>query len=189
MIFLKLPFVLFTSKVQIIYENTIIIIIFIFSKTSFLLFHPHLFQVLTILSLPSIHQQPWTTHLKLLMHLKIDFDSFYLISYELKTTFLSLFFYIHPKNPRFWFKNFKVHRTIQAHDLWSLTSRLLWWWSIVWLEKLNKLSHWLKLWNQFFFQICPSEDFRISFFRREDLHGSLLVNAYVSFAIDFMCVF
>ena len=41
----------------------------------------------------------------------------------------------------------------------------------------------------FFFQICPSEDFHVSLFRREDLHRNLLVNAYVSFAIEFLCVF
>ena len=76
---------------------------FIFSKISFLLSHLYLLRVFIILQLSSIHQPTWTTNLKLLMHLKIDFDSFYLISYDLKTTSISLSLCIHGKNPRFWF--------------------------------------------------------------------------------------
>ena len=68
-----------------------------FLKMHILLYHPYLPQVITILSLSSIHQPPWTTNLKLLMHLKIDLHSFFLNSYELKTTSLSLSLHIHPK--------------------------------------------------------------------------------------------
>ena len=60
---------------------------------------------------------------------------------------------------------------------------------------LNKLSHWLKLSNQFFSQICSSrrltgkslaiDNLHVSGLAVDDLHGSLLVNANVSFAVDF----
>ena len=53
-----------------------------------------------------------------------------------KITSLSLSLFIHPKDLRF-----KVHRTIQAQDSWSLTSRPLSCWTFVCLEKLSKLSH------------------------------------------------
>ena len=96
-VFLKLWLASFIPKVKIIYENAITF--FFFSKC-ILLYHPHLPQVFTILQLPSIHQPPWTTNLKLLMHLKIDLHSFFLNSYELKTTSLSLFLHIHPKNSK-----------------------------------------------------------------------------------------
>ena len=39
-----------------------------------------------------------------------------------------------------------------------------------------------------FFQICSSEDFRVSLLVVEDLFESLLVNIEVSFAIDLICV-
>ena len=71
----------------------------IFSKMHILLYYLHLPQVFTILSLPTIYQPPWTTNLKLLMHLKIDLHSFILHFYELKTSF-SLSLHIHPKNPK-----------------------------------------------------------------------------------------
>lgn len=45
-------------------------VIFFLSKISILPYHPHL-QVFTILFVSSIHQPPWTTKLKFLMHLKI----------------------------------------------------------------------------------------------------------------------
>ena len=75
---------------------------YFFFENKFLLSHPHFLQVFTILTLPSIHQPPWTTNLKLLMHQKIDLHSFFLNYYELKTTslcFLSIF--IQKKNSRF----------------------------------------------------------------------------------------
>ena len=37
----------------------------------------------------------------------------------------------------------------------------------------------------FFFKSARPDDFRVSLLAIDDLHGSLLVNAYVSFAIDF----
>ena len=100
-----------------------------------LLYQSHLHQIFITLTLPWIHQPPWTTNLKLLMHRKIDFFSSYLISYALKQHlfhFLSIFI---KKIPR-------------------LTSGSLQCWTSVCLEKLSKSSHWLKVWNQFFFQIC-----------------------------------
>ena len=99
-VFLKLWLASFIHKVQIIHEN-VIIFFFFFSKMHILLYHPHLPQVFTILPLPSIYQPPWTTNLKFLMHLKIDLHSFFLNSYELKKTTLSLFLHIHKKNPEF----------------------------------------------------------------------------------------
>ena len=83
---------------------------FFFFKMHILLYHTHLPQVFTILSLPSIHQPPWTTNLKLLMHLKINLHSFFLNSYEAKKTFLyflSIFIQKKPKNlilKILWFK-------------------------------------------------------------------------------------
>ena len=97
MFFLELWLASFTPKVHIIHENFITCF---FSKMHILLYHPHLTQVFRILPLPSIHQPPWITNLKLLMHLKIDLHSFFLNSYELKTTSLSLSLYIHPKKPK-----------------------------------------------------------------------------------------
>ena len=41
----------------------------------------------------------------------------------------------------------------------------------------------------FVFQICSSEDFRVSLLVVEDLYGSLPVNTDASFSIDFMCVY
>ena len=61
------------------------------------------------------------------MYLKIDFNSFYLISYELKQHFFHFLSIFIQKTQDFDSKIFKVHRTIQAHDSWSLTSMLLWW--------------------------------------------------------------
>ena len=120
MTFLEFSFALFTPKVRIIHENSITF--FFLSKTSILLYHPHVSKVFTILILPLIHQQPWTTNLKLLRHLKIDFHSSYLISYALKPS-LSLSLFIHQKkNQDFDSKLFKVHRAIQAQDSWSSTS-------------------------------------------------------------------
>ena len=90
-----------------LHENAIT---FFFLKMHILLYHPHLPQVFTILSLPSIHQPPWTTNLKLLMHLKINLHSFFLNSYEAKKTFLyflSIFIQKKPKNlilKILWFK-------------------------------------------------------------------------------------
>ena len=78
---------------------------FFFSKIIFLLSHPHHLQEITRLPLWSIPQPPWTTNLKLLMHLKSIYTLF-LTCYELKTTSLSLCLHIHPKNSSFWFKFF-----------------------------------------------------------------------------------
>ena len=48
---------------------------------------------------------------------QIDLHSFFLNSYELKTTSLSLSLYIHPKNNQdFDSKNFMVHRATEAYD-------------------------------------------------------------------------
>ena len=84
------------------HENaiTFFYLFFFFSKMHILLYRPHLPQVFTIFPLPSIHQPPWTTNLKLLIHLKSDLHSFFLNSYELKTTSLSLSLHIHPKKPK-----------------------------------------------------------------------------------------
>ena len=124
---------------------------FFFWKMHIFLYYLHLPQVFTILSLPSIHQPPWTTNSKVLMHLKIDLHFFFLNSYELKTTSLSLSLHIHPKKTQdFDSKIFMVHRAIEAYD--SLMGHF-WWRFWVLGEDLcviNKLSHWLKLWNQFF---------------------------------------
>ena len=95
-VFLELWLASSNPKVQIIHKNAFTF----FSKIHILLYHPHLLQVFTILSLPSIHKPPWTINLKLLMHLKIDLHSFFLNSYELKTTFfhfLSIFIQKKPK--------------------------------------------------------------------------------------------
>ena len=55
--------------------------------------------------------------------LKIDLHSFFLIYYELETTFFSLSLYIHPKKPKNLILNFiKVHRAIQTHDSWWVAS-------------------------------------------------------------------
>ena len=62
-------FSLFIPQVHIIHENAINCFSFFFSKMVFLLSQPHHLQVFTRLSLPSIYQPPWTTNLKLLMHL------------------------------------------------------------------------------------------------------------------------
>ena len=104
MFFFEFKLAIFIPKVQIIHENAITF--FSFLKLHILLHHPHLSQVFTILSLPSIHQPPWTTILKLLMHLKIDLHSFFLNFYELKTISLSLSLLIHPKKSKILFLNF-----------------------------------------------------------------------------------
>ena len=143
MFFLKFWLASFTLKVQIIYKNAIIF--FVFSKMHILLYYPHLPQVLTILSLPSIPQPPWTNNLKLLMHLKIDLHSFILNFYELKTTSLSLSLNIHPKKPKILILKF----------LWfikPLKLTILWWVTFIWdsrcVEKIYvwKISY-LTGWN------------------------------------------
>ena len=58
-------------KVWIIHENFTVF----FPKMIFLLFQPHHLQLFTRLSLRSIHQPPWTTNLKLLLHLKSNYPS------------------------------------------------------------------------------------------------------------------
>ena len=75
----EFSFVLFIPKYQIIHENALLFVCYFSSKMNILPYHPHL-QVFTILFVPSMHQPPWTTKLKLLMHLKIDFHSSYIIS-------------------------------------------------------------------------------------------------------------
>ena len=72
MIILEILFVIFTPEVQIIHENAIN---FFSSKMAFLL-KLHQLQVFTRLSLPSIHQPPWTTNLRILMHLKSIYTLF-----------------------------------------------------------------------------------------------------------------
>ena len=112
-----------------------------FSKMSISLHHLSSSTSIYNIAIAMNTQPHWTTNLKLLMHLKIDFYSSYLISYALKQHlfhFLSIFI---KKTQDFDSKFFKIHRAIQAHDSWSLTSGSLWWWSFVWLEKLNKLSY------------------------------------------------
>ena len=200
MFFLKFWLASFTLKVQIIYKNAIIF--FVFSKMHILLYYPHLPQVLTILSLPSIPQPPWTNNLKLLMHLKIDLHSFILNFYELKTTSLSLSLHIHQKKTQnFDSKIFMIHRDIEAYD--SLVGHfcLRFWVLGEDLCVINKLSHRLKLWNQFFPRFVRPDDLLAvddlhgshlavdnlhgSRLAVDDLHGSILVNAEVSFVIDF----
>ena len=112
-VFLEIWLASFISKVQIVHENAIV---FFFSKMHILLYHPHLSQVFTILLLPSIHQPPWTTNLKLLMHLKINLHSFFPNFYELKTTFIYFISIFIQKNQNFDFKFFKVHWAIEGYD-------------------------------------------------------------------------
>ena len=78
-------------EVRIIHE---IVIFFCFLKISVLLYHPHLHQVFTILSLPSIHQSTVNNQFEPLMHQSFDFYSSYLITYAHKLhlfNFLSIF--------------------------------------------------------------------------------------------------
>ena len=69
-------------------------LIFFFSKMAFLLSQPHHLQLFTRLPLPSIHQPPWTTNLKLLMHLKSNYTHSFLFLMNEKQHlfhFLSIF--------------------------------------------------------------------------------------------------
>ena len=121
--FLTFHLLYLPPQVQIILKNAINF--FFLSKMTFLLSQPHHLQVFTRLSLPSIHQPPWTTNLKLLMHLKIDLHSFFLNSYELKTTSLSLSLHIHPKKTKILILKF----------LWfiePLKLTIIWWVTFVW---------------------------------------------------------
>ena len=53
---------------------------------------------------------------------QIDLHFFFLNSYQLKTTFLSLSLHIHPKKSQdFDSKFFMVHRAIEACDSWWVT--------------------------------------------------------------------
>ena len=145
MTFWEFSFALFTVKVWIIHENVITFFCIFLLKMNILLYYLYFPQVFTILSLPWIHQPPWTTNLKLLVHLKIVFHSSYLIYYALKQHlfhFLSIFI---QKIKDFDSKLFKVHRAIQAQDSWSLTSGSLSCWTSLCLLKLS--IHWLNVWN------------------------------------------
>ena len=131
--FLKISFDLFTLKVWIIYENTSS---FFFSwNKHFTLpssYSSSIYNIVIAINKPTTMKNQFGA----LNAYKNQFSLF--ISHFLctKITSLSLSLFIHPKDLRF-----KVHRTIQAQDSWSLTSRPLSCWTFVCLEKLSKLSH------------------------------------------------
>ena len=152
---------------------------------TFLLFQPHHLQILTRLSLPSIHQPPWTTNLKLLMHFKSIYTSFSQFLWTKKTS-LSSSLHIHlKKTQEFDSKSFMVHRAIEDYDSWWVTFA----WDSGCLEKTYVCeTSYLTGWNyeiNFFSRYVRPDDFRASLLAVNNLHGSLLLNADVSFAIDF----
>ena len=181
-VFWDISFVLFTLQVQIIHENVIIIF---FPKMTFLLSQPHHLQIFTRLPLPSIHQPPWTTNLKLLMHLKSIYTSFSQLLWTKKNISFIFSPYSSKKTQEFDSKSFMVHRAIEAYDSW--------WVTFVWDSGcLGKTyvceTSYLTGWNyeiNFFSRSVRPNDFRASLLAVNNLHGSLLVNADVSFAIDF----
>ena len=75
-----------------------------------------------------------------------------------------------------------VHRVIEAYDSWwSLLFEILCAW-----RRLMCAKQIISLVISFFFQICsPRRLPRKSSVAVDDLHGSLMVNTEVSFAIDF----
>ena len=88
-------------EVRIIHENTITFsFLFYLSKLSVLLYHSHLHQVFTILSLTSIHQPTINNQFEALNAPKFQF--LLVISYYLctQTTSLSLSLYIHKKKTK-----------------------------------------------------------------------------------------
>ena len=148
MIFLKFLFALLTPKIQIIYENIIIIFfenkIFTLSSSS----SSSIYNIVIAINTPTTLNNQFKALNAPKNRFRLLLSHFLWTKNNISFTF-SL--YSSKKIQDFDSKILKVHRTIQAHDSCSLTSRLLWWWSIVLLEKLNKLSHSLKLWNQIFF--------------------------------------
>ena len=82
------------------------------SKLSVLLYHSHLHQVFTILSLPSIHQPTINNQFEALNAPKFRFLLF--ISHYLctQTTSLSLSLYIHHKKPKILILNFVKFKLI-----------------------------------------------------------------------------
>ena len=185
MIFLKFLFVLSTPEVQIIHENTIIIY-FYFLKMSVLLYHPHLHQVFTILSLSSIHQLTMNNQFEALNALKFRFLLF--ISHYLctQTTSLSFFsLYLSKKKSMILILNFIRFK------LWFLVINKC----VCFLEKFcvigksNQVISLVESTKLIFFSdlfvtrlSCKSSDRRI-------LIRKSSVNKDVSFAIDFICVF
>ena len=131
------------------------------------------------------NQPPWTTNLKLLMHLKINLHSFFLDSYELKTTslyFLSIFI----QKTKILILKFLWF--IEPLKLMILGGSLLFeilgaWRRILCAKQVISLVETLKL--IFFSRSVRPDDFLVSHLVVDDLHGSLVVNAEVSFAIDF----
>ena len=78
-----------------------------------------------------------------------------------------------------------VHKAIDAYDSWwSLLFEIMdAWRRFLCAKQVISLVETMKL--VFFFRYVRSDDFRVIRLAVDDLHGSLLVNAEVNFAIDF----
>ena len=119
MLFLDIYFLLFTPQVRITHENVIKFFHFYFFKNCIF--------ALSTSSSSSIYKIDITINTPTTMNNQfealnapqIDLHFFFLNSYQLKTTFLSLSLHIHPKKSQdFDSKIFMVHRAIEACDSW-----------------------------------------------------------------------
>ena len=139
---------------------------------NFLLYHPHLHQVFTILSLSSIHQPTMNNQFEALNSPTFQFLLF--LSHYLctQTTSLSLFLYIHEYKPKILILNF-VRFKLMILIIKKWVCFVVMFYVIGESNQDISLVEGMKL---IFFHICLSQDFLVSLQVVEDLYKSLLIN-------------